>query len=115
MCEKFAAKNPSIVAYDEKIMFYSKTIEEIDALPKEKDIDFVRLGMKSVCESMINHCKEWMKCLAQQLNESAKKRLHEIKIKLDVSMHFGLLNVLKLMAKTTGWSICYLIPLTTPI
>lgn len=63
---------------------YYKTIDEITALPKDKDIDFVRLSMKSLCESMVNHCREWMKCLSQQLNESARKKLHELKVKLDV-------------------------------
>ena len=84
MCEKFASKNPSIVEYDEKMVFYYKTIEEIMALQKEKDVSFVRLSMRSVCESMANHSKEWMKCLGQQLNESAKIRLFEIKAKLEV-------------------------------
>jgi dynein heavy chain len=83
VCEKFASKMPSIVAYDEKMLFYMKTIEEIQQLPKFKDIEFIRLSMRSVCESIANHAKEWMKCLAQQLNESARKMLHEIKTRLD--------------------------------
>jgi formylmethanofuran dehydrogenase subunit B len=91
VCEKFASKNPSIVDYDEKMILYYKTIEEILALPKEKEIEFVRLGMRSLCESMAYHAKEWMKCLAQQLNESAKKRLFEIKVKLEVNL-FSELN-----------------------
>jgi dynein heavy chain len=83
VCEKFASKSPSIVAYDEKLLFYTKTIEEIHQLPKCKDIEFIRLSMRSVCESIANHAKEWMRCLGQQLNESAKKMLHELKGKLD--------------------------------
>jgi hypothetical protein len=72
------------VAFDEKMVFYYKTIDEIMNLQKEKDVDFVRLSMRSVCESMANHSREWMKCLGQQLNDYAKKRLYEIKVKLDV-------------------------------
>lgn len=86
VCEKFASKNPNIVAYDEKILFYYKTIEEIQALAKYKDIDFIKLSMRSVCESIANHAKEWMKCLGQQLNESARKSLLDLKAKLDVSI-----------------------------
>jgi dynein heavy chain len=83
VCEKFALKSPSIVAYDEKILFYSKTIEEVQLLPKIKDIEFIRLSMRSVCESIQYHAKEWMKCLGQQLNESAKRMLFDLKAKLD--------------------------------
>lgn len=85
VCEKFASKNPSTVGFDEKMAFYYKTIDEIIGLQKEKNIDFVRLSMNSLCEGMINHCKEWLKCLGQQLNESARRRLNEIKQKLNVS------------------------------
>lgn len=70
------------------MVFYYKTIDEIMNLQKEKDVDFVRLSMRSVCESMANHSREWMKCLGQQLNDYAKKRLYEIKVKLDVRFSF---------------------------
>lgn len=68
------------------MLFYFKTIEEIQTLPKYKDIDFIKLSMRSVCESIANHAKEWMKCLGQQLNDSAKKSLYELKQKLDVNI-----------------------------
>lgn len=54
-------------------------------MTKEKDIDFIRLSTKSLCESMIYHSREWMKNLATQLNEFTRRRLYEIKSKLDVS------------------------------
>ena len=85
VCEKFAAKNQSVVAYDEKLLYYSKIIEEVATLPKYKNIDFIKLSMRSLCESISMHAKEWMKCLGQQLNESAKRILYELKAKFDVS------------------------------
>ena len=36
LCEKFAAKEPNVVAYDEKILFYYRTVEEVAQLPKHK-------------------------------------------------------------------------------
>lgn len=85
VCEKFASKNPNIVAYDEKILFYYKTNEEVQTLPKYKDVDFIKLSMRSVCESISNHVKEWIKCLGQQLNDSTNKILIETKNKLNVT------------------------------
>ncbi len=40
--------------------------------------------MRSVCESICNHSKEWIKCLGNQLNDYAKRNLFELKAKLDV-------------------------------
>jgi hypothetical protein len=84
VCEKFASKNTNIVAYDEKLFYYSKTIEEVQALPKFKDIEFIKLSMRSVCDSICSHSKEWIKCLGIQLNDFAKRNLFELKAKLDV-------------------------------
>ena len=84
ICEKFAMKNPNVVAYDEKILYYYKTIEEVQLLPKFKDIEFIRLSMRSVCESISHHSKEWMKSLGNQLNDSTKKTLMDLKFKIDV-------------------------------
>ena len=85
VCEKFASKSPHVVGYDEKILYYYKTIEEVNLLPKFKDIEFIRLSMRSVCESISQHSKEWMKALGNQLNEFTKKTLMDLKMKIDVS------------------------------
>jgi hypothetical protein len=66
------------------MLYYFKTIEEVQALPKYKEIEFVNLSMRSVCDSISNHSKEWMKCLGNQLNESAKRTLFELDAKLEV-------------------------------
>ena len=68
------------------MLYYFKTIEEIQALPKYKEIEFVNLSMRSVCDSISNHSKEWMKCLGNQLNESAKKALFDLNAKLEVTL-----------------------------
>ena len=83
VCEKFASKNPSVVAYDEKFLQYYKTIEEIQALVKSKDIEFVRLSQRSALDSIIHHSKDWMKCLGHQLNETCKKSLYDLKHRID--------------------------------
>ena len=86
ICEKFASKNPNVIAYDEKLLNYAKTIEEINALIKFKDIEFIKLSKRSVCESIVNHTKEWIKHLCHNLNETARKQLFELKNRLEVSV-----------------------------
>ena len=83
------------------MVFYYKAIDEILGLPKEKRVDFVRFNMTSLCESLVNHCKEWLKCLGQQLNELARKRLNDIKIKLEVNLNS--LTLAKFHSKLTNF------------
>ena len=84
MCEKFFAKNSSIVAFDEKMLYYTKTIEEINSTQRMKDIEFVRLSLRSFIESVINHAKEWMKCLGRLLSDMSRENLLTLKAQLEV-------------------------------
>ncbi len=85
ICEKFFSKSPSVIAFDERILYYNKMIEEVNQSQKIKDIDFIRVSMRSLIESLANHSKEWMKCLGKLLNESAKQNLFDLKATLEVS------------------------------
>lgn len=84
ICEKFFAKNPSVIAFDEKMLYYNKMVEEIHSYPKFSDIEFVRLSMRSLSESLVNHANEWIKCLGKLLNDTSKENLYELKNKLNV-------------------------------
>lgn len=41
-CDKFAAKNPTVVAYDEKFLFYTRVMTELDECQKYVDIYCIR-------------------------------------------------------------------------
>jgi dynein heavy chain len=84
ICEKFFLKNPSVTAFDERILYYSKMIEEVNLSEKIRNIDFIRVSMRSLIESLANHSKEWMKCLGKLLNDSAKQNLFDLKSLLEV-------------------------------
>ena len=86
ICEKFFSKNPSVVLFDEKMLFYNRTIEEINLAPKVKDIEFIKLSMRNLTDGLIIHAKEWIKCLGKLLNESAKTNLLDLKSALEVSV-----------------------------
>lgn len=41
--EKFAQKKPSVVSYDEKLIFYSKLAKDVESQASFKDVDFIRV------------------------------------------------------------------------
>ena len=41
-CDKFSVKDPSLVAYDEHLLFYEKLITEIEQIEINHDIHCVR-------------------------------------------------------------------------
>jgi hypothetical protein len=66
------------------MLYYNRTIDEINTTQKQKDIEFIRLSMRSLTDGLVSHAREWIKCLGKLLNESAKQNLFDLKATLEV-------------------------------
>ena len=66
------------------MLYYNRTIEEINLMQKVKDIEFIKLSMRNLIDGLVIHSKEWIKCLGKLLNEVAKQKLYELKGTLEV-------------------------------
>ncbi|KAL0610476.1 Dynein heavy chain 10, axonemal [Plecturocebus cupreus] len=76
--EKFAAKRPPCVAYDEKLQFYSKITYEVMRHPLIKDEHCVRLQLGPLANKVQENAKSWVVSLGKLLNESAREELYNL-------------------------------------
>uniref|UniRef100_F1RFM8 Dynein axonemal heavy chain 10 n=1 Tax=Sus scrofa TaxID=9823 RepID=F1RFM8_PIG len=76
--EKFAAKKPPCVAYDEKLQFYSRITSEVMHHRLIKDEHCVRLQLGPLAHTVQEHAKSWVFSLGRLLNESAREELHNL-------------------------------------
>ncbi|KAM8812104.1 dynein axonemal heavy chain 10 [Rhynchonycteris naso] len=76
--EKFAAKRPPCVAYDEKLQFYSRIASEVMRHPLRKDEYCIRLQLGPLASTVQENAKAWVVSLGKLLNESAKEELHSL-------------------------------------
>ncbi|XP_036076372.1 dynein heavy chain 10, axonemal isoform X2 [Rousettus aegyptiacus] len=76
--EKFAAKRPPCVAYDDKLQFYSKIAYEVTRHPLIKDEHCVRLQLGPLANTVQESAKSWVTSLGKLLNESAKEELYNL-------------------------------------
>ncbi|XP_039735198.1 dynein axonemal heavy chain 10 [Pteropus medius] len=76
--EKFAAKRPPCVAYDDKLQFYSKIAYEVTRHPLIKDEHCVRLQLGPLANTVQENAKSWVISLGKLLNESAKEELYNL-------------------------------------
>ncbi|KAK3924935.1 Dynein heavy chain 10, axonemal [Frankliniella fusca] len=76
-CEKFAAKNPSLLQYDERFSFYSQRIADLNDIPSFQDIFCIRINLVPLKEAVTYHANEWKACLGQHLSENTHDMLHE--------------------------------------
>ncbi|XP_046496348.1 dynein axonemal heavy chain 10 isoform X7 [Equus quagga] len=76
--EKFAAKKPPCVAYDDKLQFYSRIACEVVQHPLVRDEHCVRLKLGPLAYTVQENAKSWVSSLGRLLNESAKEELHSL-------------------------------------
>ncbi|XP_078277210.1 LOW QUALITY PROTEIN: dynein axonemal heavy chain 10 [Rhinoraja longicauda] len=81
--EKFAAKNPSCVSYDEKLQFYTRISEEVAEQPLVRDDQCIRLQLRPLAFSIQENANAWVQSLGQCLNESAKRELYSLRNELE--------------------------------
>nr|XP_026696380.1 dynein heavy chain 10, axonemal isoform X1 [Ciona intestinalis]XP_026696381.1 dynein heavy chain 10, axonemal isoform X2 [Ciona intestinalis] len=77
--EKFAAKNPSCVAYDDKLLFYSKIAEDVFLQATPKDEQCLKLNLVPLAMTVQEHALMWVQSLGKLLNDSAKENLFSLR------------------------------------
>uniref|UniRef100_A0A2K5DJS0 Dynein axonemal heavy chain 10 n=1 Tax=Aotus nancymaae TaxID=37293 RepID=A0A2K5DJS0_AOTNA len=82
--EKFAAKRPPCVAYDEKLQFYSKITYEVTRHPLIKDEQCIRLQLGPLANTVQENAKSWVISLGKLLNESAREELYNLHEEMEV-------------------------------
>ncbi|XP_067910592.1 dynein axonemal heavy chain 10 isoform X4 [Heterodontus francisci] len=81
--EKFAARNPSCVSYDEKLQFYTRISEEVAEQLMVKDEQCIRLQLRPLAFSVQENANSWVHSLGHCLNESAKRELYNLRNELE--------------------------------
>ncbi|KAG5280454.1 hypothetical protein AALO_G00060150 [Alosa alosa] len=77
--EKFAAKRPSCVMYDEKLQFYTRISKEVTQQPFVKDEHIVRLNLEPLAHAVRENSQAWVTSLGRLLNESVREDLHSLR------------------------------------
>ncbi|XP_076363131.1 dynein heavy chain at 89D isoform X2 [Tachypleus tridentatus] len=78
ICEKFAAKLPSIVAFDDKFQYYFKRIKQVEVVPKVRNEGCIRVQLFPVGEAVENHAREWILLLGRHLNDCARNSMQSL-------------------------------------
>ncbi|XP_074916070.1 dynein axonemal heavy chain 10 [Chelonoidis abingdonii] len=81
--EKFAAKKPACVTFDEKLQFYVKIAQEVTQQPLIKDEQCIRLKLGPLAYTVQENAKGWVTSLGKLLNESAKEELFSLQEEIE--------------------------------
>lgn len=89
--EKFAAKKPSCVMYDEKFQFYVKVSNEVAKQPMVKHEHIIRLNLEPLARAVQENIQVWVTSLGKLLNDSAREELFNLRNELLVRPNGALL------------------------
>ena len=87
LLEKFAQKQPSCVAYDEKMQVYKTVDSEVSLLPSNNEVEFALLRVEPLARALQENARCWVTSLGKLLNDTTKESLLQLKSELSVSMH----------------------------
>uniref|UniRef100_A0A8C1QBG0 Dynein heavy chain 10, axonemal-like n=1 Tax=Cyprinus carpio TaxID=7962 RepID=A0A8C1QBG0_CYPCA len=80
--EKFAAKKPSCVMYDEKFQFYVRVSNEVAKQPLVKHEHIIRLNLEPLARAVQENAQAWVTSLGRLLNDSAREELFNLRNEL---------------------------------
>uniref|UniRef100_A0A8D2LCC4 Dynein axonemal heavy chain 10 n=1 Tax=Varanus komodoensis TaxID=61221 RepID=A0A8D2LCC4_VARKO len=85
--EKFAAKKPPCVVFDDKLQFYTKVAQEVMQQPMHKDEQCIRLLLGPLAYTVQENARGWVNSLGKLLNDSAKEALYSLQENIERLSH----------------------------
>ena len=76
--EKFVQRHPTCVQFDERLHYYSRKGFELDSLPHETTVDFVKISNVQVIADIRKQTRDWLAEIGRHLHESAKVKLDRV-------------------------------------
>ncbi|KAM4616801.1 dynein axonemal heavy chain 10 [Polymixia lowei] len=84
--EKFAAKKPSCVMYEDKLQFYARVNKEVMLQPLVKNEHIIRLNLEPLAHTVQENAQAWVSSLGRLLNQHAREDLFNLR---DELMHLS--------------------------
>ena len=91
--EKFAARKPSIVMYDDKFQFLSRISQELMLEPLSKNEHIIHLNLEPLAQTVQEIAESWISSLGSLLNKPAKEDLFSLRDELMVLNPVILLHI----------------------
>ncbi|XP_037090995.1 dynein heavy chain 10, axonemal-like [Pollicipes pollicipes] len=77
-CEKFVARQPSLVAWDDKFLFYKRIMEDVNTTSLQVDAQSIKLRVDDLAAAVKGHVQGWIDTLGALLNGIAKQKLDDL-------------------------------------
>ncbi|XP_050088792.1 dynein axonemal heavy chain 10 [Anopheles aquasalis] len=105
VCEKFLNQNVSLAQLDEKFIYYTQIVNELERHKPFHDIKSIRVNLKPLIKGIVDHAVEWRNTLGNILAERTRQRMIELndhvqKLRVDLDKHVKELSHFKTVMQT---------------
>ncbi|XP_058060896.1 dynein axonemal heavy chain 10 [Anopheles bellator] len=105
VCEKFLNQNVSLAQLDEKFIYYTQIVNELERHKPFHDIKSIRVNLRPLIKGIVDHAVEWRNTLGNILAERTRKRMIELndhvqKLRVDLDKHVKELSHFKTVMQT---------------
>uniref|UniRef100_A0A182K9N1 Dynein heavy chain linker domain-containing protein n=1 Tax=Anopheles christyi TaxID=43041 RepID=A0A182K9N1_9DIPT len=78
VCEKFLNQNVSLAQLDEKFIYYTQIVNELERHKPFHDIKSIRVNLKPLIRGIVDHAVEWRNTLGNILAERTRQQMIEL-------------------------------------
>lgn len=85
VCEKYLSQNLPLVRLDEKFIFYTQIVNDLERTRPYHDIKSIRINLQPLIKSIIDHAVEWRNTLGNILADRTRVQMVELNEHMQVS------------------------------
>lgn len=93
VCEKFLERHITLVRLDTKFIFYTQTISDLERHKPYFDIKSIRINLRPLITTIIDHAIEWRNTLGINLAEKTREAMLELNHHIQVYIFLVLVSL----------------------
>ncbi|KAL1383973.1 hypothetical protein pipiens_013086, partial [Culex pipiens pipiens] len=78
VCERFLAQNLPLAQLDEKFIFYTQIVNDLERHRPYHDIKSIRINLQPVIRAIVDHAVEWRNTLGHILGDRTRRQMIEL-------------------------------------
>lgn len=87
ICDKYLNRGIPLVRLDEKFIFFTQIINDLENVKPHHDIKAIRINLRPLIQSIIEHAVEWRNTLGNMVSDRTNVEMVRMNVEFKVKFH----------------------------
>jgi dynein heavy chain, axonemal len=87
ICDKYLNRGIPLVRLDEKFIFFTQIINDLENVKPYHDIKAIRINLRPLIQSIIEHAVEWRNTLGNMVSDRTNIEMVRMNVEFKVRFH----------------------------